>query len=81
MNDTTRLKLSLGITWKDNIHKRANNHPERLVVAYTSKGWNRCELCGREHRIWITDDAMWKRLPRRLRSARLCTRCYRAEAR
>ena len=81
MNATARLKRRLGITWNSGIHLRMSNWPERLVVVRTPKGWNECELCGREHRIWIVEDKVWDKLLRRLRSARLCVKCYRREAR
>jgi len=81
MNATARLKQRLGITWNSGIHRRVGNWPERLVVVKTPKGWNVCELCCREHRIWVVEDDVWKKLPRRLRSARLCVKCYRREAR
>ena len=64
------------------IHRwERRTRPTRLVVCGTPKGWNECERCWREHRIWLVDDAVWRRVPRRWRRARLCVGCYRALAR
>jgi hypothetical protein len=80
VNATARLKQRLGITWNSGIHRRVGNWPERLVVVKTPKGWERCDLCDQEHRIWIVEDGAWDKLPPRLRTKRLCVKCYRREA-
>jgi hypothetical protein len=51
--------------------------PVRLVVCRVPVGWNECERCGQEHRIWMADDRAWASVPRRWRRARLCVRCFR----
>lgn len=81
MTPTMRFKRRLGIHWRDNIHRHETNWPERLVVYNTEVGWEVCELCGKEHRIWIVPDKVWKKLPRRLRrrGLRVCTRCFREQ--
>lgn len=58
------------------IHRFARR-PDRFVVCNIDVGWNACELCVREHRVWMTADRTWNRLPVRHRNKRLCTRCFR----
>ncbi len=62
------------------IHDFRSNYPRRIVVARTPIGWNRCARCGREHRIWMTDDHTWLRVPREWRGERICVRCFRVLA-
>lgn len=62
------------------IHRLAHR-PLRFVVCNIDTGWNVCEMCGREHRVWVTTDADWKRLPVRQRRKHLCTYCFRRLAR
>lgn len=53
--------------WPDGVHDFWVDWPRRLVVRedYPS-GWNACEICGTEHKIWVTDDHVWARLPKKL---------------
>lgn len=37
-----------------------------------------CQKCRKKYRVWIADDATWRRLPRSWWKKRLCTRCFRA---
>ena len=51
--------------------------PHRWVVANTDVGWDTCDLCDRVYRIWITDNTVWRMLPRRMLPMRLCISCFR----
>lgn len=64
------------------IHRYSATWPERWIVdgRVVDKGWEHCELCGKGHRLWLCDDADWRRLPRRLRKMRLCVPCFRVNA-
>ncbi|MFA6118184.1 MAG: hypothetical protein WC729_29625 [Sphingomonas sp.] len=62
---------------KTGIHRYEPGYPARWVVTNTPKGWMVCEVCGKEFRVWMTSDALWKRLPRRLWAKLLCTSCFR----
>jgi hypothetical protein len=59
------------------IHRVVERFPRRIVVARVSHGWNVCNLCLREHRVWMTEDSTWRRLPRRFRKELMCTHCFR----
>ena len=60
------------------IHRYVNTFPRRLVVnSNVSVGWMICQSCEREFKVWMTDTKIWRRLPRRLWRAVLCTRCFR----
>lgn len=65
------------------IHRWHADWPPRYVVSLPCEtGWNACELCGREHRIWLTDDMHWVlELPEWMRGLRLCVGCFRKHAR
>jgi hypothetical protein len=59
------------------IHRReTRTYPTRYVVIGPT-GWNLCENCGREHRVWITDDRTWAKLWPAWRGMRLCAGCFR----
>ncbi len=59
-------------------HRFEAGFPRRIVVlSHMSVGWNTCAFCDRQYRVWMTDDAIWKMLPRRMRRLTLCTRCFR----
>jgi hypothetical protein len=62
---------------KTGLHRYEPGYPERYVVANTPKGWMKCEICGKEFRVWMTHDALWKRLPKRLWRSLICTGCFR----
>lgn len=51
--------------------------PLRFVVTNTHIGWNHCDRCTRQHRVWVTTVPLWELLPRVYRKDLLCTRCYR----
>lgn len=59
------------------VHRLVRTFPERIVVTNTTIGWNKCAKCKREHRVWMTENKIWRRLPRWWRKERLCTRCFR----
>ena len=63
---------------RSRIHRFRSDFPPRFVVQNTDVVWNACDVCGREHRIWMTGDATWARLPtKKLRRARICVGCFR----
>jgi hypothetical protein len=63
------------------IHRlETRTYPKRYVVKGPI-GWNLCDVCGCEHRIWITDDRTWKTLRPTWRKLRLCTWCFRGKVR
>lgn len=51
--------------------------PLRYVVANCDKGWNHCDACRRQHRVWIADDRTWRLLPVATQGLRLCVACFR----
>jgi hypothetical protein len=62
---------------RSRLHRFEPDWPPRFVVQNTDVGWNVCELCEKDHRLWMTDDSIWKRLPKKLRGLRICTKCFR----
>jgi hypothetical protein len=62
------------------IHGFKKDWPPRIVVENTDVGWMTCEICSREFRLWMTDDAIWNLLPQDLNRSLLCTRCFRKNA-
>jgi len=59
------------------IHRVVETFPRRIVATRVSTGWNVCDLCLREFRVWMTEDRVWRRLPVRFRGTLMCTRCFR----
>jgi hypothetical protein len=62
----------------DYYHKMISNRfPPRLVVQHTEKGWSKCDFCGKEYRIWMTHDKIWKE-SRKMAGRRpsMCVSCF-----
>jgi len=55
--------------------------PDRYVRERSDRGWQRCDWCGDEFKLWMTSFENWERLPPPLWSAFLCVPCYRKLAR
>ena len=66
--------------WDVATHRPVRTWPPRLVWFYDHRGWYLCNLCGREHRVWIARDEVWRLLPGKLRRKALCTGCFRKHA-
>lgn len=57
--------------------ERADNWPPRWVRSASPRGWQDCDRCARQYKMWMTDTELWLLLPGRWRWRFLCTRCFR----
>ena len=59
-----------------------SDFPPRFVRDKVSVGWYRCDGCGKEFKLWITDYRDWQKLPRAMhKDTVLCTPCFRKAVR
>ncbi len=51
--------------------------PERYVREKGPRGWDHCDVCAKQYKLWVTNYQNWELLPELVREAHLCTRCFR----
>lgn len=54
-----------------------SDFPERYVMEKDPRGWDRCDVCTKEYKLWVTNYQNWELLPELVRDAHLCARCFR----
>ena len=51
--------------------------PERYVRERDPRGWQVCDICQKNFKLWMTSYQNWEKLPKSFRDSFLCVACYR----